>query len=345
MCQAVIRLVGERYDDLRVVWFGRRPLDELSDLMVSAERVRWLDVSGFERLKLWRRGARQLREEARSRLRQALDPWPVAPIDVFLGNESQLFVQVALETLGLGWNDVTLYEEGVGFYVGAARPLEKALINLLLRLRGQPYREFHRDFAGNPRITRVACNHPRLVPRSDLTPLDTAAAYRDVVEQAAARLVARRAPDSPAPVACLYVSCNFTGARMMTLDRELAMVEDVHRALAERVSPTVHIKFHPREDEQKRAAILGMGFQALDYDGPFEVEYLAREYHHVSSVRSSVMLNLSVLGSGAGRRLGLIRSDRPPLDRIYGRAAVARVFDHVVAEHAATDYFDPYRTS
>lgn len=342
MCQALARRLAGRYSDARIVWFGDRPLSELAEVRVAPSyHAAWADVSGLGRLKLWQAGARVAHREAVRRLRQALDPWPQTPADLFVGNESHLFVQVAMREVGATWADVVLYEEGVGFYAGSERFGERLLVNALLRLRGFPYREFHRNFSRNRRITRLACNHPALVERPDAEILDTRTAYRNVVEEAARRVRSQRGGEG-APVECLYVSGNLSGARNMTLAEELSMLGDIHRALTERCATPVHVKFHPRDPAEKREAMRRIGFRELSWDGPFEVEYLARPYRLVLSVRSSVMLNASVLSPSWPARLWLIRGDRPPLDRIYARPEVARVFDRMVAEHEGAEYFDPY---
>lgn len=325
MAQAIVRLVRSDYDDVVIVWFGSRPAAGLRHLLLDGtDDVRVVDCHGHRRLggKVWR-GGRSALGAALADYERAVGP-RAARTTLFAGNDGDLFTQLVRRVSGVPWNDVVLFEEGIGFYVGTARRRipERAVVNALLFARGVPLSLPLRDFSLNPRIRRLACNHPGLVRRRDVTVLDTAPAYVDVL----AELAPRAGGPGGRQVESLYVSGNFSEAGHMTREEELRLLERV-RAVAARVAGVerVHVKFHPLDGEGKRERMLKLGFEELPLDAPIELGCLRDQYRHVFSFRSSTVLNVSLLHMPDTKfwlfrgRTGEARAlRRPSIDQLFG---------------------------
>lgn len=347
MGQAAARRLAEAgARDLRLLWYGNRPLEDFSELLVERRAVaRFVDCHGYRRLKTWKKGGAAGFREAVERVRREVEP-ERGPVDVWTGNDNEMFFRAAMEACGAGWDRVTLFEEGVGFYAGSGRPLEKAAVALLALLRGgrrgSRHRLFWRDFSANRRIRRLACNHPGLlagaVGRRGAEVLDTGEAYRAVLGEIAAAVARREGPGARPPVERLYVSGNFHEAGHLGFEEELRMVaalrEGVERELG---AGELHVKFHPLDGEPKRRRIVEMGLRPLGGDGPLEIDCLLRRHRHLFSYRSSAVLNLSLLDLPE-LRLWLVRGR---LGRKLDRRRVRRVFDRLAAGDPRVRSFDP----
>lgn len=338
MGQAVLSLVGADYSEAVIVWFGQDELARLRALQVDlGDHVRHVECRTEGRLerRVWREGRGILPPILRA-ARAAIGPAGV-PTDVFAGADNALFVRLVMELYQVPWNRVVLYEEGLGVYVGSAQWVQKTATNLLLAARGTRHRLFLRDFSRNPRIRRVACNHPYLISRADLQVIDTAAAYRTVLSRIAAKIRAG-GPAPRRPIECLYLSGSFSEARHMSLRSELAMLDDLRRAIIEQLAPTrLYVKFHHFDSPAKRDRIRQLGFDEVEIEHPIEIDCLLRPYGHLVSFRSSAMLNLPLLQLG-DTRLWLARDLDRQARRLY-RPAIARVFDAMVARYRDLAYF------
>lgn len=334
MGQAVARLIWDRYGEILVIWYGDRPLDGMSELLVEGgDGVRFADCRGYRRLKLWTPEGRRQLGQVREALRRALGPEPVSR-DVFTGSDNALFFQVALDVCGADWRDAVLYEEGVGFYAGSRKLLEKTVQSCRMAAHGLRYRVFWRDFSDNRRLRRFACNHPRFLRRTDAEVLDTGESYRAVLS----RIAARSSGGGPA-VDRVYLSGNFSEARHVSGEEELRLLADLRREIGARLGPgEIHVKFHPLDGEEKRRRILDLGFTDFGMDGPFELCALLRTCRNVFSFRSSSVLNLSLLGLPE-TRCWLLRGPSGPARRLYS-PRVRKLFEGLVRRHESLAWFD-----
>lgn len=338
MAQALARMLHAELGELAIVWTGGRPLEALRHLILPhGDTVRFADCHGHRRLagRVWREGPAVARS-AEAAYRSALGGNPAAAA-VFSGNDSELFTQVALRASGLDWSGLVLYEEGIGFYVGTSprRLPERAAVNLLLAARRVPFAIPLRDFSLNPRIRRLACNHPELVRRSDVTTLNTADAYVAALRELA--------PLAGGPggrtLDALYVSGNFSEAGHMSEPDELRLLARVHAtAMRTAGASCVHVKFHPLDSSAKRRRMLDLGFVELALDAPIELGCLADHYRHVFSFRSSTVLNVSLLEI-PDTRFWLFRS-RSDGARALRRRSIDRLFRTLVGRHGNLAFLD-----
>ncbi|RPH57925.1 hypothetical protein EHM82_00160 [bacterium] len=333
--QAVARLVRDRYGEVLVVWYGDRPLDGMRELLAGAgDGIRFADCHGHRRLKLWTAEGRRRLGGAREDLRRALGSRP-ASWDVFTGNDNALFFQVALDVCGAGWKDAVLYEEGVGFYAGSRKLLEKSLQSCRMAAAGLPYRVFWRDFSDNRRFRRLACNHPGLVRRKDVEILDTGESYRHVLS----RIAAGSGPRGETAVDRVYLSGNFSEARHVSREEEMRLLAALRREVETRFGPgEIHVKFHPLDGEEKRRAILDMGFTDFGMDGPFELCALLRTCRNVFSFRSSSVLNLTLLELPE-TRCWLLRGESGPARKLYS-PRIRELFEDLVRRREGLAWLD-----
>lgn len=338
MTQALARLLHAEFAELSIVWAGGRPLEALRHLILpQGGTVRIADCHGHRRLagRAWREGPGVLRS-AEAAYRAALGGNVAASV-LFSGNDSELFTQVALRASGLGWSDLVLYEEGIGFYVGTSprRLPERAAVNLLLAVRRVPFALPLRDFSLNRRIRRLACNHPELLRRRNVTLIDTADAYVGALRELA--------PAAGGPGGrtfdALYVSGNFSEAGHMSESDELRLLARVHAtAMRTAGASCVHVKFHPLDSFPKRRRMLDLGFVELPLDAPIELGCLRDRYRHVFSFRSSTVLNVSLLDI-PDTRFWLFRS-RSDGARALRRRSIDRLFADLVGRHGNLGFLD-----
>lgn len=334
MGQAIHCLVRSDYDSFRLVWHGDRPLLHLGPLLTPAVQGEVMDCAGFRRIKPWRKESDAVLARATALLEEILAGFPEGTLDLFTGNDNQGFFQVARRVARLPWDRVVLFEEGIGFYLGSRKFLEKTAINLTLLARPQ-YRLRYRDFSRNRSIRRFACNHPALLDRRGVQILDTGPAYGTVLRELSGR------PGAPAgrPRA-LYVSGNFSEAGHLSAAAECAMVEHLVGAIRLHAgTERVHVKFHPLDSPAKRARLLGLGLVDIGKDEPLEIECLRRPPDRLYSFRSSVLLNLALLRD-VQSRLWIVRGRGPGYDRLNA-PGTAPLFDHLVGTDPRFGYFDP----
>lgn len=336
MAQALARVLGQA--PLRIAWIGNRPLAEHAGLLApGAPPVE--DLHGFKRVKLWTRGGREGLAEAAARLdRLAGAAGP--PETLWIANDNSLFNRAALDAFGLCWDDVGLYEEGVGLYAGSRRYAEKSWANLRMALAGVPvrYRLFWRDFAHDRRIRRFACNHPDLLPRRGVEVVDLGKAYKSVLLDLAAAARSRGVAGARegGGVDAVYISSTLSESGHVSFEEEARVLAELLGAIRRRLGiERVHVAFHPLDAERKRRVAEEIGFVpvARDVPGPFELQCLLREYRNVVSFRSSVLMNLPLLDL-PGTRTWMLHGHGRTLRRLEP-ARIRTLFDQLMRRYGA----------